>query len=191
MNWQRPHAWIDNEHYPNRPHPKAWGNYNIMDKMDYPVVQVSWNDAQAYVAWAGKRMPTEAEWKKTARGTDGRKWTWGNIFDLNIKGLTVHTNIGSDGPQPVGCFPTGISPYGIYNLAGNVQEWVSDWYAPDYYNLSCPKNNPKGPKTGNFRVIRGGSWKHVKGHHVLSASRGYQVPDYTNNFVGFRCAWSP
>lgn len=158
VNWRHPNMWIN-----SHAHLKAWENYRIEDKMDYPVVQVSWNDAQAYVAWAGKRLPTEAEWEKAARGPDGRKWTWGNIFDLNIKGLTVHTNIGSDGPQTVGCFPTGISPYGIYNLAGNVQEWVADWYAPDYYNMSCPKNNPKGPDTGKFRVLRGGSWKHVKG----------------------------
>ena len=186
VNWRCPHAWLYTE---SRPHPKAWENYNIEDKMDYPVVQVSWNDAQAYATWAGKRLPTEAEWEKAARGNDGKKWPWGSKFDLNIGSVTIHANIGSDGPLPVGCFPTGISSYGVYNLAGNVQEWVADWYAPDYYSCS-QRDNPKGPDTGQFRVIRGGSWRHFKSYQVLSANRAYQVLDYSSNFIGFRCAWN-
>ena len=186
VNWRCPNAW-DNRLQPK--HPKAWENYQLSDKMDYPVVQVSWNDAQAYAKWAAKRLPTEAEWEKAARGTDGKKWPWDNNFDLNIDGVTAHANIGSDGPLPVGCFPTGISPYRLYNLTGNVQEWVTDWYASNYYARS-PRNNPKGPETGKFRVIRGGSWKEFKSYQVLSTNRAYQVPDYSSNFVGFRCVWS-
>lgn len=134
-------------------------------------------------------MLTEAEWEKAVRGTDGRKWPWGNTFFLNVGGVTNHTNINSNGPLPVGCFLTGISPYGVYNMTGNVREWVADWYAPDYY-IHYSKNNPKGPDTGKFRVLRGGSWKQRKMDFVLITNRVYQTPDYSSNFVGFRCAWS-
>ena len=188
VNWRSPNAWILPSDY-NIPHPDVWENYNIVDKMDYPVVQVSWNDAQAYAKWAGKRLPTEAEWEKAARGTDGRIWPWGNVFNINIEGVTVHANIASDYLLPVGSFPTGVSPYGVYDMAGNVEEWTADWYATDYY-IHSPRSNPKGPDSGIARVLKGGSWRHQKSYHVLNASRDYQAPNYSSNFVGFRCAWS-
>jgi len=182
VNWRQPNKWRE-------PHPDAW-EIPITDKMNHPVVQISWNDAQAYANWLGKRLPTEAEWEKAARGTKGNKWPWGNVFEVDIGGVTIHTNIAGEDTVPVDSFPTGASPYGVFNMAGNVQEWVFDWYSPDYYAKS-PKENPKGPDNGKFRVLRGGSWRDAKGYQVLTTSRAYQTPDYRSNLVGFRCALSP
>jgi iron(II)-dependent oxidoreductase len=163
----------------------------VKTKPDNPVVGITWFDAQAYAEWAGKRLSTEAEWEKVARGTDTRIWPWGNQFDLNIDGVTVHANIwnGGDGydnrPSPVTKYPTGVSPLGVYGMAGNVWEWCADWFEENFY-YNSPKENPTGPETGTRRVIRGGSW-YNSDQLARCAFRMANPPDDRWYSLGFRC----
>ncbi|MCX6082006.1 MAG: SUMF1/EgtB/PvdO family nonheme iron enzyme [Chloroflexi bacterium] len=167
-----------------------WGNRtNTYGKQDHPVVCISWQDAVAFCTWASKvsgqpvRLPSEAEWEKAARGTDGRIYPWGDRKP-NEKLCNFNNNVGDT--TRVGDYsPAGDSTYGCADLAGNVCEWVADWYSDTYYQDS-PAINPTGPSSGEYRVLRGGSW----GGNVLDqgvSSRISNSPDFGFNYYGFRC----
>ncbi|MFO0775103.1 MAG: formylglycine-generating enzyme family protein [Nitrospiraceae bacterium] len=151
-----------------------------------PVVQVTWYDAKAYCAWTKKRLPTEAEWEKAARGTDGRRFPWGNEpADATRARYDVEWD-GTATMRPVGTLPHGDSPYGVKDMAGNAREWVEDWYDAQYYAAS-PDRNPVGPSKGIVRVIRGGSW-HSPVADIASTSRGRGGFALQTHGTGFRCA---
>jgi len=192
-----------------------WDKYFEDGKENHPVVGISWKDADEYCRWAGKRLPTEAEWEKTARGPSGFLFPWGNEWDKDkcnnihtsrekieakLKGergkdfwytSTAHSALSlnmtrSMGTLPVWIFPEGASPYGVMDMAGNIWEWCLDWYLDIYYS-EVIEQNPQGPEDGEFKVLRGGSWFNSgQAYYFRNTFRSWQTPDSANYYWGFR-----
>ena len=161
-----------------RKQPKAPSFNPNWSNTDHPIVNVSWDDAKAYCEWAGGSLPTEAQWEKAARGEDGRKYPWGNEWDGSRCANSVSPNSLSS-TKPVGSYPSGVSPYGVHDMAGNVWEWCNDFYEEDYYKSA--------PKSGTAHVLRGGSWFYINTDDFRCSSRSISSPANRSDVIGFRC----
>ena len=169
-------------------HPAAYDTYyGAWAYRDYPVVYVNWYQADQYCHWAGRNLPTEAQWEKAARGTDGRRYPWGNQLP-NPRLANFNLSLIGE-PVPVYRYPLGASPYGVLNMAGNIREWIADWYGENYYQ-SSPSENPTGPITGTERSLRSGSYAENQ-QQISVYTRFKHLPDSAGLNRGFRCAETP
>jgi serine/threonine-protein kinase len=181
-------------------HPRGPSS-DITNMQNYSVVLINWNEAKAYCGWAGGRLPSEAEWEKAARGTDGRIFPWENqpitgelvnFADKNLVSVVPWANPNEDDgyklAAPVGNYPKGASLYSAFDMAGNVWEWTADWYGQNYYGI-LPARNPASPSTGDGHVLRGGSWS-LDARGIRTAFRTGGNSESSEDNVGFRCAYS-
>jgi formylglycine-generating enzyme required for sulfatase activity len=167
--------------------PKDRLTFEDPQRAQHPVTNITWNQARSFCQWQGKRLPTEAEWEKAARGTDGRRYPWGNDGEV-VKRYVRNGDLkaGANGIEPVGRQAATVSPYGVLDLVGSVSEWVKDWYAEDFYQASSPRN-PQGPPRGSFRVLRGGEWND-NSPNLQASYRGWDDVTYWGPTLGVRCA---